>query len=159
MFRPYTVALFGHRRLDHALQAERQLEACISNLLRTHSQVDFLLGRNGEFDLLAASVIRRVRRDFGERSAALILVLPYLTAEYRDNEAEFCRYYDAVEVFSAPRGLPDKARIPLRNRAMIDRADAVICCIEHPGGGAYEAAQYARAQHKPPLIVSDASCI
>ena len=149
MFRPYTVALFGHRRLDNALLTERRLEERIRELLRTHAQVDFLLGRNGEFDLLAASVIRRVRRDFDERSAALILVLPYLTAEFRDNEADLLRYYDAVEVFSAPSGLPPRARFPLRNRAMVDRSDFVLFSVDHPHGGAYEAVQYARTQGKP----------
>ena len=59
MFRPYTIALFGHRQLANALQVEQRLEACLRELLRTHAQVEFLLGRNGEFDLLAASVIRR----------------------------------------------------------------------------------------------------
>lgn len=151
MFRPYTVALFGHRQLTNALQVEQRLEGLISDLLRTHVQVDFLLGRNGEFDLLAASVIRRVRRDFGMHSAIMTLVLPYLTAEYRDNEAEFHRYYDAVEIAPLPPGLPPRARIPRRNRAMIDRADAVICCIDHPEGGAYEAARYAREQERQVL--------
>ena len=144
MFRPYTVALFGHRRLDNALQVERRLEEALRELLRTHAQVEFLLGRNGEFDLLAASVIRRVRGDYDERSATLTLVLPYLTAEYRNNEAEFLRYYDSIEVFPTPPDLPQRACIPLRNRAMIDRADAVICCVDHPEGGAYEATLYAQ---------------
>lgn len=159
MFRPYTVALFGHRQLDHALQVEQRLEECVRELLRTHAQVDFLLGRNGEFDLLAASVIRRVRRDFDERSAVLILVLPYLTAGYRDNEAEFHRYYDSVEVFPAPPGLPQRACIPLRNRMMVERADAVICGVEHPRGGAYEAALYARELGRGIQNLSTLTCI
>lgn len=159
MFRPYTIALFGHRRLDNALQVEQRLEDLLRDLLRAHAQVDFLIGRNGEFDLLAASVIRRVRRDFDARSAALILVLPYLTAEFRDNEAEFLRYYDAVEVFPAPPGLPQRACIPLRNRAMIDRADAVICSVDHPGGGACDAALYAREQKRPLHLVGTMRCI
>lgn len=159
MFHPYTIALFGHRRLDNALQVEQRLEALLRNLLRTHAQVDFLLGRNGEFDLLAAAVIRRVRRDFDARGAALILVLPYLTAEFRDNEAEFLRYYDAVEVFPAPPGMPQRACIPLRNRAMIDRADAVICGVDRPSGGACEAALYARKQNRPLHLVGTLCCI
>lgn len=146
MFRSYTVALFGHRRLDNALQVEQRLEALLRDLLRTHALVDFLLGRNGEFDLLAVSVIRRVRRDFDERNAVLTLILPYLTAEYRDNEAEFLRYYDCVEVFPTPPGLPQRACIPLRNRAMIAQADAVICCVDRPEGCAYEAMLYAQQQ-------------
>ena len=159
MFRPYTVALFGHRQLAHALQVEQRLEEALRELLRTHAQVDFLLGRNGEFDLLAASVIRRVRRDFGERSATLTLILPYLTAEFRDNEAGFTRYYDAVEVFPAPPGLPQRACIPLRNRMMVERADAILCCVEHPRGGAYEAALYARELGRGVQSLGALTCI
>lgn len=159
MFRPYTVALFGHRHLDNALRTEQRLEALICDLLRTHPQVDFLLGRNGEFDLLAASVIRRVRRDFGVNAGTLTLVLPYPTAEFRDNEAEFLRYYDEIEVFPAPPGLPQRACIPLRNRAMADRADAVICALDRPTGGAWEAAVYARAQERVLHFVGTLCCI
>lgn len=145
MYKPYTVAFFGHRRLDHAKQVEQRLEEIILMLLRQHSEVDFLVGRNGEFDLLAASVVRRVREEYGDRLSTLTLVLPYMTAEYRDNEAEFHRYYDAVEVFPCPPGMPQRACIPLRNHEMVDRADAVISCVEHPGG-ANEALEYARTQ-------------
>lgn len=159
MYRPYTVALFGHRQLANALQLEQRLEGIVRDLLRAHAQISFLLGRNGEFDLLAASVIRRVRRDFGERSAHLTLLLPYLTSEYRDNEAEFHRYYDEVAIFPAPPGTPAKARIPLRNRAMVDQADAVICGLEHPGGGAYDAALYAQAHRRPLLHAGSLNCI
>lgn len=148
MFRPYTVALFGHRRLDNARQTEQRLDELLHDLLRAHAQVDFLVGRNGEFDLLAASVIRCVRRDFDERSATLTLMLPYVTAEYRNNEVEFHRYYDMVEVCPASPGLPRRACIPLRNHAMIDRADALILGIDHPDGGAYEAALYALQQKR-----------
>jgi len=159
MFRPYTVALFGHRQLANALPMEHRLEELIANLLRAHAQVEFLLGRNGEFNLMAASVIRRVRRDFGDRSATLTLVLPYVTAEYRDNEEEFSRYYDSIEVFPAPPGLPRQACIPLRNRALVDRADALVCGLEQPSGSAYAAAQYARAQQRPLLLVGSVHCI
>ena len=158
MFHPYTVALFGHRQLDNALQVEQRLEGLLRKLLCTHAQVDFLIGRNGEFDLLAASVIRRVRRDFDARGAALILILPYLTAEFRDNEAEFLRYYDSIEVFPTPPGRPQRACIPLRNRAMIDRADAVICCLDRASGGSYEAAAYALTRHKPLLHAGTLCC-
>ena len=34
----------------------------------------------------------------------------------------------------------------IRNRAMVDRADLVICCIQHKSGGAYKTVQYAQKQ-------------
>lgn len=157
MFRPYTVTLFGHRQLPDARLVERWLEEVVLELLRTHDQVDFLLGRNGDFDLLAASVIRRVRREYGDCRSTLTLVLPYMTAEYRDNEAAFDDYYDAVEVLPAPPGLPRRCCIPQRNRAMIDRADAVIACVMHRGG-AFDALQYAQTRALRTICFPDMAC-
>lgn len=151
MYKPYTVVFFGHRRLENAKLVEQRLEELVFMLLRQHGEVDFLVGRNGEFDLLAASVVRRVRKEYGDRHSTLTLVLPYMTAEYRDNEAEFHRYYDAVEVFPCLPGMPQRACIPLRNHDMVDRADAVIACVDHPGG-ASEAVKYARARGRKVII-------
>lgn len=132
LYKPYTVVLFGHRQLANALQLEQQLEGIVRDWLRTHAQVNFLLGRNGEFDLLAASVIRRVRRDFGERSAHLTLLLPYPTSEYRDNGAEFHRYSDEVAIFAALPSTPAKACIPLHNRAISTRMTRSSAALTTP---------------------------
>lgn len=159
MYKPYTVALFGHRRIDNARQLEQQLEETVLELIRTHGEVDFLLGRNGDFDLLAASVIRRVRREYGDTLSTLTLVLPYMTAEFRDNEQSFLDYYDEVEVYPAPPGTPPRACIPLRNQAMINQADTVLAYVTHEGGGAYEALQHARAASRQVILLPDADCL
>lgn len=159
MYKPYTVALFGHRRIDNARLVEEALEEAVLTLLREQDDVAFLLGRNGDFDLLAASVIRRVRRECGYTRSPLTLMLPYMTAEYRDNEQSFLDYYDEVEVYPAPLGTPPRACIPLRNQAMIDRADAVLAYVTHEGGGAYEALQHARAASRRVILLPDADCL
>ena len=157
MYKPYTVAFFGHRRLEQSMQVEQRLEVLVLDLLRQHDEVAFLVGRNGDFDILAASVVRRMRAACGDRRSTLTLVLPYMTAEYRDNEEAFNRYYDAVEIFPAPPGMPHRACIPLRNRAMIDQSDAIIRYAEHPGG-ALEAVEYARAQGRS-ILSAAPGCI
>ena len=44
--------------------------------------VEFLVGRNGEFDLLAASVIHRCKRTIRGDNSAMVWVMPYLPAGF-----------------------------------------------------------------------------
>ena len=54
----YTVAFFGHREIDHFRETEQTLEKLVESLLREHEYVEFLVGRNGEFDQMTASTVR-----------------------------------------------------------------------------------------------------
>ena len=74
----------------------------------------------------------------------MVLVLPYMRAEYRDNEAAFLDYYDEVEICEESARAHFKAAMQIRNRCMVDRSDLVVCCIQHQSGGAYKTVQYAR---------------
>ena len=66
MLEIYTVSLFGHREVPYDPEMEEKLEQTILHLLQTHSYVSFLVGREGAFDLLAAAVIHRVRKEWGD---------------------------------------------------------------------------------------------
>ncbi len=148
MLDTYTVSFFGHRQIENALTVENRLESIIRNLLVEKEYVEFLVGRNGEFDLLVASTVLRLKRTVRDDNSSLVLVLPYLTAEYTNNQESFDRYYDEIEVSSAAAQGHFKAAIQTRNREMIDRSDLVICCIQHRNGGAYQSVQYALKQGK-----------
>ena len=151
----YTVAFFGHREIDHFRETEQTLEKLIENLIREHAYVEFLVGRNGEFDQLTASTVRSVRKQQDYRNCSLVLVLPYMTAEFRDNEASFLEYYDEVEVSSAAEGVHFKSAMQTRNREMVDRADLVVFCVDHTSGGAYQTLKYAKKIHKPYINISE----
>ena len=56
----YTVAFFGHRYIDNPFRIEDRLEEEIRRLLSEHEYVDFLVGRDGEFDQVASSAVLRV---------------------------------------------------------------------------------------------------
>lgn len=148
MFKVFTVAFFGHRYVDNALVLETALEGEIRKLIDTHEYVDFLVGRNGEFDQLASSAVLRVQRAHRDDNSALVLVLPYPTAEYRNNETAFREYYTDIEISGTASSAHPKAAIQIRNREMVDRADLVICYIEQEKGGAWQTIQYARKQKK-----------
>ncbi len=88
----FTVALFGHRRIDDLWLVEKQLAPIVKELLRTKPYVSFLVGRRGEFDECAASVIRHTRRSVGAEDSEMLLALPYAVADVKYYED----YYDAV---------------------------------------------------------------
>ena len=148
MMEIYTVSFFGHRQLDDFMEAERRLEKLIRELLAEREYVEFLVGRNGDFDQLAASTVLRLKRTVRDDNSSLVLVLPYLTAEYVNNQDSFESYYDEIEVCQAAAGGHFKSAIQTRNREMVDRSDLVVCCIEQDKGGAYQTMQYARRQGK-----------
>ena len=62
MLRPFTVCLFGHRRIEEPALVEERLRAVVEEIVDAHECVEFLVGREGEFDLLASSVIKAIKR-------------------------------------------------------------------------------------------------
>lgn len=94
----YTVSFFGHRIIEEPLLIEKRLEILIRKLLRGKEYIEFLAGRDGEFDQLVSSVIRRCKREYQSDNNAHVLVLPYSTAEFRNNEDSFWEYYDEIEI-------------------------------------------------------------
>lgn len=139
----YTVSFFGHRRLYDAIRVEERLEELVRELLRTKQYVEFLVGRDGDFDILAASVIRRYKRQYRSDNSSLVLVLPYMRADFRDNEESYREYFDEIEVFF---GTHYKAAFQQRNQSLVDRSDLAVFAVNKNEGGAYSTMKYAAAQ-------------
>ena len=144
----YTVAFFGHRYIDEDAVIEGKLNDYIRQLLQEKEFVDFLIGRNGDFDQLVASTVRRAKKHYRDDNSSLILVLPYKTAEFSENQEGYADYYDCVEVSEKVARVFPKNAIQTRNREMIDRADLVIFYVEHQSGGAYQSLRYALKRGK-----------
>ncbi|WP_028521630.1 hypothetical protein [Ruminococcus flavefaciens] len=151
----YTVSFFGHREVERTAEIERRLEKLLHDLIMQKQYVEFLVGRDGEFDLLAASAIRRAVKQYGCGNTSLILVLPYMKAEYRDNEQSYLSYYDEVEICAESSEAHYKSAIQVRNRCMVARSDLVVCCIQHKSGGAYKTMQYAEKHRKKVRNLAD----
>lgn len=141
----FTVCFFGHRIVENPAGAEMHLEGIIKQAIREHEFVEFLVGRDGDFDLLAASVVKRCQREIGDDNSALVWVLPYPTAELKNNEEAFLQYYDEIEVLD---GCHFKAAFQTRNRAMVDRAHLCIFYVSKDKGGAAQTLRYAKRQGK-----------
>ena len=155
MMNIYTVCFFGHRYIERGTEISDRLDKLLHDLITQKEYVDFLIGRDGDFDLLASAAIKRAIRSYSYGNTHFTLVLPYMKAEYRDNEKEYLDYYDEVEVCAESSEAHPKSAIQVRNRSMIDRADLVVCCIQHKSGGAYATIRYAEKQGKKIVNLAD----
>lgn len=148
MLEIFTAAFFGHRYIDNPFKVEYLLEEQIRKLINEKEYVYFLVGRNGEFDQCVSSTVLRVRKNVRDDNSALVLMLPYPTAEYLNNEEYFHNYYTDVEISYAASMAHPKSAIQILNREMVDRADLVICYVESNHGGAWQTVKYAMDQKK-----------
>lgn len=140
----FTVSLFGHRKIEGIHKLNDQLTAIIRDLIQGKPYVAFLIGRNGEFDEYAASVIKQVQRDMGRVNSDITLVLPYKVADIEYYE----KYYDSIVIPETVCGVHPKSAITMKNRWMIEQSDLVIVNVEHDKGGAHAAMKYAQKHNK-----------
>lgn len=144
----YTVSFFGHRRIYDQLRLDGELDELIIRLLREHSYVEFLVGRDGDFDHLVSSAIRRCQRKYGDKNSSHIWVMPYPTSFFRDNEEACYAYYDEIEICEESAVAHFKSAFQVRNKHIVDRSNLVIVYVETSQGGAYQTMQYAIQQGK-----------
>ena len=145
----YTVSFFGHRVIEDPLMIEQRLETLIRRLLKEKEYVEFLVGRDGEFDRLVSSAIRRCKRSVRDDNSAHVWVLPYPTADFRDNEETYREYYDEIEVCGAAAVGHFKGAYQARNREMVNRSNLIVFCIQHENGGAWQTMKYAKRRSAP----------
>lgn len=144
MIETFTVAIFGHRRLDNSIVVFDKLKPVIKSLLKGKEYVEFLIGNNGDFDILAASCIKRAIKELSYGNSALVLVL----ANPRRNTKDLANYYDEVEFCEEALSAHYKNAITVRNYKMVDRADLIIAYQKNTSGGAFNALKYAISQNK-----------
>ena len=144
-----TVSFFGHRFIEESHAIEQKLYELLRIIIsRGDREIDFLVGRNGDFDLLTASVVRRLKRELNCDNVFLTLILPYETAELRNNTEAFENYYDTIEISEAAADKNFKYAIVARNRDMIERSDMVVVYVKNQTGGAYQSLRYAKKNDK-----------
>lgn len=143
MLEIYTVTFVGHRYIDNPYRVEVKLEDLFDELFHAHEYIDFLVGREGDFDQIVTSAIRFAKRDGHTYDNSLIWVMPYETAFYRNNLKSLYDYYDEIELCSEAASGHFRGAIQKRNRYMVDCADLLVCYVENDYGGAYQTMQYA----------------
>ena len=71
----YTVSFFGHRQVDRFFETEEKVTELVRKLITEKEYVEFLIGRDGEFDQIVASTVRRAKRDLRDDNSELVWVL------------------------------------------------------------------------------------
>ena len=140
MDRIYRVSFIGHREINRFFYVEEQVKQIVERLIKTKEYVEFYVGRNGEFDLMVASVIKRAQRDYDYSNSSLILVLAYPIANMEDME----NYYDEVWYPQELYHVHYKAAITKRNEWFVNNSDLLVAYVTKEYGGAYECLQKAR---------------
>lgn len=151
----YSVSFFGHRIVENPLEIDQRVQSLVSRLLLQKDFVEFLVGRDGEFDQIVSSAIRRCKRILRDDNSAHVWVLPYETAKYRENEQAFRDYYDEIEICHSSSAGHFKAAYQVRNREMVDRSDLIVFYVQHSSGGAYQTMRYAQKREKHIINLHD----
>ena len=146
----YTVSFVGHRDLSGAPPLSARIEEIVEKLLRKHEMVEFYIGRTGDFDILAASCIKRVQKRLGEGNCELVLVQPY---HMRDEEY-YEVYYDNI-LIPVPLETHYKSAYGKRNDWMLDRSDLLVAFVQRKEGGAYTMMKRAQRRGIPVINLAD----
>ena len=148
----FRISFFGHRMIDRVREIEETLLPILIEILINKEYVEFYIGRNGEFDEIAASVIKRAQKITDRKNSALILVLPYSVK----NMEYYEEYYDEIIIPDILSGVHPKSAITRRNKWMAENSDTVISYIERNEGGAYSAVRYAEKLEKRIINLNNA---
>jgi uncharacterized phage-like protein YoqJ len=132
------VTFCGHREVHEPEKVKGWLEEVVDRLI--HEGADtFYLGGYGQFDALAAAVVREKKERYPQIRS--VLVLPYLDRNY-DASA-----YDET-IYPPLENVPRRYAISRRNEYMVDHADVVVTYVVFCFGGAYKTTQYAERKLK-----------
>ena len=138
----YRVAFIGHREIRDIRYIEDSIEKIALDLLYRYEFVEFNLGRNGDFDISAASAIKRAQKKYETKNNSLNLILPYQSK----NECFFQEFYDEI-YYPLDRKIHYKSAILKRNEWMIDNSDLLVCYVEKDKqGGALKSLKYAQSK-------------
>lgn len=134
-------AFIGHRKVFAKNIAERLVSA-IQNEIENGCTV-FTMGTHGEFDALALSVCRDIRKT--NKDLEIEVAITSLNAIKRESNIFATPYDDVKTVMYDIEDAHFKRRITLSNRQMIDGCDTLICYVNlsETKSGAKTALRYA----------------
>lgn len=136
----FRIAFVGHREIQGHYDLEERIQTIVRNFLETKEFVELMMGRNGDFDISAASAVKRARRAAGEENSSLILVQPYAMKD----DPYYEKFYDEI-YYPVPPTVHPKGAITKRNQWMMENSDLVIAFVEEGrGGGAMSTLRYAK---------------
>lgn len=136
-----TCFFIGHREAPDALSP--QLTAEIERHITEYSVTDFVVGRYGRFDTLAAKCVKAAKKHHPE--VTLTLLLPY---HPYDRPTPTPSGFDSTFYPPGMETVPKCAAIIRVNRYMVDHSDYMIAYAWHPASNAKDLVEYAQRYEK-----------
>lgn len=147
-------AFFGHRDTPATIELENKLEQAVRNLI-AHGVDEFWVCNEGNFDWISRMVMQRIKENFGS-----IVHVCYVSAYNPDKYTKIRQdwleeRYDEIIYTNEIANGPQKFAIKRRNNYIADNTDYIICYITQNYGGAYEAVQRAKKNHKQIINIAE----
>lgn len=146
----FTVSVFGHRKIFDLDKIEKKLRYIFKEIAKQNQFIEVLIGRNGEFDEFAASVIKRMKKEGYDSQIEITLVLPYNRSDIDCLE----KYYDRIIIPEIASKCHPKGAIKKRNQYMVNSSNLVIAYVKQKGG-AFDALQFARKSLKKNINLAE----
>lgn len=142
-----TVTFCGHK-IEFYSDAIRKKLYEISEQLINQGADEFLFGGYGNFDLMAAQVIRELKEKYSRIRS--VLVVPYVFNNF-DREL-----YDHFE-YPPIAHVPKRFAMAKRNKWMIDRSDVIVAYVSHDYDGSAKMLRYAKRKRKHVIDIEKGS--
>ena len=140
-------SFFGHR--DVGEQIRPALAAEIERHITEHGVDTFYVGGYGNFDNMAAGVLREMKGRYPHIS--VFRILAYLPTDNKETGGD-----QTPTIF--PDGLElvhPRYAITHRNRWIVEASDYIIAYVKSGYGGAYDALKYAKRKQKTVVNLAD----
>lgn len=141
-----TCFFIGHRDAPDSLLPE--LLAELERHITEYSVTNFVVGRYGRFDALAASCVKESKKR--HPGVTLTLLLPY---HPYDRPIPTPPGFDGTFYPPGMETVPKRAAIVRANRYMIDHSDYLIAYAWHPASNAWDLVEYARRREGQGMVM------
>ena len=140
-----TCFFIGHREAPDALLSV--LAAEVERYITEYGVTDFVVGRYGHFDGMAARCVKAAKKHHPE--VTLTLLLPY---HPYDRLTPTPPGFDGTFYPPGMETVPKRAAIVRANRYMVNHSDYLIAYAWHPASNARELVEYAQKREKQGII-------
>ena len=140
-----TCFFIGHREAPDTLLDE--LSAEVERHITEYGVTEFVVGKYGRFDALAAKCVKASKRCHPE--VTLTLLLPY---HPYDRPTPTPPGFDGTFYPPGMEAVPKRAAIVRANRYMVEHSEYLIAYAWHPASNARELVEYAQKRQEIGLI-------
>lgn len=140
-----TCFFIGHREAPNSLLPI--LTAEVERHIAEYGVTDFVVGRYGRFDSIAAQCVKAAKKRHPE--VTLTLLLPY---HPYDRPIPTPLGFDGTFYPPGMETVPKRAAIVRANRYMVDHSDYLIAYAWHPASNVRELVEYAQRRERQGMI-------